>query len=53
MLKTRRTVRVLGPADLDEVTALLARDPVVNVVADYRARTTRLEPRWLGGDMWG
>ena len=53
MLKTRRTVRVLGPADLDEVTALLARDPVVNVVADYRARTTRLEPRWLGGEMWG
>ncbi len=53
MLKTRRTVRVLGPADLDEVTALLARDPVVNVVADFRARQTRLEPRWLGGEMWG
>ena len=53
MLKTRRTVRVLGPADLDAVTALLARDPVVNVVADFRARTTRLEPRWLGGEMWG
>ena len=53
MLRTQRAVRVLGPADLDEVTALLARDPVVNVVADFRARTTRLEPRWLGGEMWG
>ena len=29
------------------------RDPVVNVFADYRARTTNLEPRWLGGEMWG
>ena len=53
MLRTQRALRVLGPADLDEVTALLARDPVVNVVADFRARTTRMEPRWLGGEMWG
>lgn len=53
MLRTQRGLRVLGPADLDEVTALLARDPVVNVVVDFRARTTRLEPRWLGGEMWG
>jgi predicted GNAT family acetyltransferase len=53
VLRTQRAVRVLGPGDLDEVTALLARDPVVNVVADFRARTTRMEPRWLGGEMWG
>ena len=33
--------------------ALLARDPVVNVFADYRARTTQLQPRWLGGEVWG
>jgi predicted GNAT family acetyltransferase len=26
---------------------------VVNVFADHRARTTNLEPRWLGGEMWG
>ena len=32
---------------------LAGRDPVVNVFADYRARTTNLEPRWLGGEMWG
>ncbi len=53
MLRTQRALRTLGPGDLPEVTALLARDPVVNVVADFRARTTRLEPRWLGGEMWG
>lgn len=46
-------VRVLGPGDLDAVTTLLASDPVRNVVVDYRARLTRLDPRWLGGEMWG
>ena len=53
MLRTQRSLRVLGPADLPEVTGLLARDPVVNVVADYRARTTQLQPRWLNGEVWG
>jgi uncharacterized protein len=46
-------VRVLGPPDLDAVTALLATDPVRNVVVDYRSRLTRLDPRWMGGEMWG
>lgn len=46
-------IRVLGPRDLAEAQALLARDPVVNVFLDHRARLTRLEPRWLGGEMWG
>jgi uncharacterized protein len=32
---------------------LAARDPVVNVFADYRARLTQLDPRWLGGEVWG
>jgi predicted GNAT family acetyltransferase len=32
---------------------LAAADPVVNVFADYRARLTQLDPRWLGGEMWG
>jgi predicted GNAT family acetyltransferase len=49
----RHGVRVLGADDLTEFLALAARDPVVNVFADYRARTTNLEPRWLGGEMWG
>ncbi|MCR6031828.1 GNAT family N-acetyltransferase [Nocardioides sp. zg-579] len=53
MLSTRHGVRPLGSADLDAFLALTARDPVVNVFADYRARTTNLEPRWLGGEVWG
>ena len=53
MLTTRQGIRPLGPADLDAFLALTARDPIVNVFADYRARTTSLEPRWLGGEVWG
>jgi len=53
VLRTQRRLRLLGPADLPEVTGLLARDPVVNVVTDYRARLTQMQPRWLGGEMWG
>nr|WP_220481728.1 GNAT family N-acetyltransferase [Nocardioides ginsengisegetis] len=43
----------MGATDLDAFLALASRDPVVNVFTDYRARTTNLEPRWLGGEMWG
>lgn len=53
MLTTRHGVRPLGAPDLDAFLELTALDPVVNVFADYRARTTNLEPRWLGGEMWG
>jgi uncharacterized protein len=53
VLTTRHGVRPLGAADLDAFLALARRDPVVNVFADYRATTTNLEPRWLGGEMWG
>ena len=53
MLTTRHGVRPLGAADLDAFLALTRRDPVVNVFAEHRARTTNLEPRWLGGEMWG
>ena len=53
MLTTRHGVRPLGPPDLDAFLALTGRDPVVNVFVDYRARTTTLEPRWLGGEVWG
>ncbi len=53
MLTTRHGVRPLGAGDLDDFLALTGHDPVVNVFADYRARTTNLEPRWLGGEMWG
>ena len=53
MLTTRHGVRPLGAADLDAFLALTGRHPVINVFADHRARTTNLEPRWLGGEMWG
>ncbi|WP_300645925.1 GNAT family N-acetyltransferase [Nocardioides sp.] len=53
MLTTRDGVRPLGVADLQDFLELAGRDPVVNVFADYRARTTSLEPRWLGGEVWG
>ncbi len=46
-------VRVLGRADLDEALALLRQDPIVNVFTHYRTVVTQLEPRWLGGEMWG
>ncbi|RYC12842.1 GNAT family N-acetyltransferase [Nocardioides zhouii] len=53
MLRTREQVRVLGPADRDGFVALAEQDPVVNVFADYRARLTNLDERWLGGQVWG
>ncbi|WP_205474187.1 GNAT family N-acetyltransferase [Nocardioides sp. SYSU D00038] len=53
MLTTRHGVRPLGASDLDAFLELTARDPVVNVFAEHRARTTNLEPRWLGGEVWG
>ena len=53
MLTTRHGVRPLGSADLEAFLTLARRDPVTNVFAIYRARTTSLEPRWLGGEVWG
>lgn len=53
MLTTRGQVRLLGPEDRDAFLELAGRDPVVNVFADYRARVTNLDPRWLGGEVWG
>ncbi len=32
---------------------MLATDPVTNVFVEYRSRMTQLDPRWLGGQMWG
>ena len=53
MLTTRHGVRPLGASDLGAFLTLVRRDPVVNVFVDHRARTTNLEPRWLGGEVWG
>ena len=53
MATSRYGVRVLGSTDLEDFLALAQADPVVNVFAIYRAQTTGLDPRWLGGEMWG
>lgn len=53
MLRTQQGLRILGPSDLPAMSELVARDPVVNVFVDYRARLTQLDPRWMGGEMWG
>jgi predicted GNAT family acetyltransferase len=46
-------VRALGAADVSDFLALTDRHPTVNVFAAHRARQTRLEPRLLGGEVWG
>jgi predicted GNAT family acetyltransferase len=53
VLRTQHGLRLLGPSDVPAMLELLARDPVTNVFADYRTRLTTLDPRWLGGEMWG
>ncbi|QIK76948.1 DUF4081 domain-containing GNAT family N-acetyltransferase [Nocardioides piscis] len=53
MRPSRDVVRLLGPDDREAFLALTAQDPVVNVFVDYRARVTNLDPRWLGGEVWG
>jgi uncharacterized protein len=53
MLRTKPSLRVLRPADLSAALALLSRDPVVNVFVDHRVRVTGLDPRWVGGEVWG
>jgi uncharacterized protein len=53
VLGTQHGLRLLGPSDLPAMLELAASDPVVNVFADYRSRITQLDPRWLGGEVWG
>ena len=53
MVRTSQSIRVLGPSDVAAALEVIGTDPVVNVFADYRTRITQLDPRWLGGEMWG
>lgn len=53
MLATTTGVRVLSPLHLPELCELVTRDPLVNLFVDHRLETTRMEPRWFGGQMWG
>lgn len=49
----RFSVRTLGPEDVGAALRCVSRDPVVNVFVDHRIRSTRLERRLLGGEIWG
>jgi uncharacterized protein len=53
VLRTRSKVRVLTRDDLPAVRRVIDQDPVTNVFVDHRVRATRLDPRWLGGQLWG
>lgn len=53
MLRTRPGLAVLGPRDLSAFLELTARNSVVNLFVEARARATQLEPRRLAGEMWG
>lgn len=46
-------VRLLGPHDLDEVSRVLAQDPLTHVLVDHRVRRTGLDPRLFGAELWG
>ena len=47
------SLRILHQADLPEVLALLARDPVAHVFVESRVRAVGLDPHRLSGEMWG
>lgn len=51
--RERAGVRTLESDDLGAALKCVAVSPVVNVFVDHRIRTTRLERRILGGEIWG
>ena len=53
MLRTVSGVRQLGPADLAPLRRLLAQDPVANVFVDHQVEATGVDPRRIGGAIWG
>jgi predicted GNAT family acetyltransferase len=53
VLRTTTHVRALTPRDLPELHVLLDRDPLVNLFVRNRVDATRLQTRWLGGQVWG
>lgn len=53
MLKTTTHLRALTPHDLPELHDLLDRDPLVNLFVRNRVDSTKLQARWLGGQVWG
>ncbi|MFE0688658.1 GNAT family N-acetyltransferase [Streptomyces xiamenensis] len=52
MLTTPAT-RPLDPGDLGDALALLAREPLANAFVTARVIESGLDPRLLGGELWG
>ncbi|GGO47799.1 N-acetyltransferase GCN5 [Streptomyces daqingensis] len=50
---TTTSTRVVDPAELDDVLALLAREPVNNAFIASRVHAAGLDAVRLGGEMWG
>ncbi|MCW2800202.1 MAG: family N-acetyltransferase [Aeromicrobium sp.] len=53
MLDTTTQLRALTARDLPSLHALLDRDPLVNLFVRNRVDATKLQARWLGGEIWG
>jgi len=53
VLRTSGGARLLGPDDLDDVRALLARDPVTDVFVAARVEAAGLDPWRAGAETWG
>jgi predicted GNAT family acetyltransferase len=53
VLKATTHVRPLTTSNLPELHALLDRDPFVNLFVRNRIDATKLQTRWLGGQVWG
>jgi predicted GNAT family acetyltransferase len=47
------SLRVLRQADLPDVLALFAHDPVAHVFVESRVRAVGIDPPRLGGELWG
>lgn len=48
-----QTTRMLRTADLDDVLAVLNREPIANAVVTARVTKSLLDPWKLGGELWG
>ena len=53
MLETATQVRALAAPDVPALHELLDRDPLVNLFVRGRVDASRLQSRWLGGEIWG
>lgn len=52
-LRTDQAIRPLEPVDLTDLLNLIGQDPLVNVFVRSRVDATRLNQRWLGGQILG